>query len=63
MKLIKKRAEERIRAGGTSEASDQRFRYPASEEISETSCRGDAQRWTDGDQPAETAAPDVAVAS
>ena len=63
MKLIKKRPEERVRAGQTSEASEKRFRYPATEEISETSCRADAQRWNEGDQPADADASDVAVAS
>ena len=62
MKLMKKRPEERVTGLKTSEEREQRFRCPATEEISETSCRVDA-RWNERDRPADAEAPDVAVAS
>jgi len=62
MKLTKKRPEERVMALKTHHQGEQRFRYAAREELSETSCR-DAQRWNDGDQPADADRPVVSVAS
>jgi hypothetical protein len=62
MKLMKKRPEERVTALKTHRQGEERFRYAAREEISETSCR-DAKRWTEGDRPADADVPDVAVAS
>ena len=62
MKLIKKRPEERVTALKTHRQAEERFRYAAREEISETCCR-DAQRWTEGDQPADADRPVVSVAS
>ena len=62
MKLMKKRPEERVTALKTHRQGEERFRYAAREEISETSCR-DAQRWNEGDQPADADRPVVSVAS
>ncbi len=62
MKSMKKRLEERATALKAHDRAEQRFQYAAREEISETSCR-DAQRWNEGDQPADADGPDVAVAS
>jgi hypothetical protein len=63
MKLMKKQSEERATAfrahGGGSE---QRFRYPAHEEISETDCC-DHHRWNESDQPADADRPVRALAS
>ena len=62
MKLIKQRPEERVKGVRTAERSEQRFRYPATEDVSEISCRGDT-RWNERDQPADADDSDVAVAS
>jgi hypothetical protein len=63
MKLTRNRQEEGVRAQKAPERSEQRFRFPATEEISEISCRGDSQRCNEGDEPGDARASDVAVAS
>jgi hypothetical protein len=61
MKLMKKRPEERATAL-KGHAREQRFQFAGREEVSETSCV-DAQRWNEGDQPADVDGRDVSVAS
>ena len=62
MKLMKKQSEERVTVMTTHGGSEQRFRYPAHEEISEISC-SDAHVWQDHDQPADADGQARAIAS
>jgi hypothetical protein len=63
MKLITKTRDERVRGAKASGRTEQRFRYPATREISEISCGPNAERWSDRVEPADADRPDIAVAS
>jgi len=62
MKLAKTQSEKRDTALKAHAGSEQRFRYPEHEEISEVSC-SDAKGWNKNDQPADADGPVRAIAS
>jgi hypothetical protein len=62
MKLVKKQSEERVTVMGHG-GLEQRFRYPAHEEISEVSCGDGGHGWHQHDQPADADGPARAIAS
>ena len=61
MKSVTKRPEGRARELEPSGRSEKRFRFPASEQISEISCPTDSERWAESVQPGEFDGPDVRI--
>ena len=61
MKLAREKSEELARGFEPSGPSEERFRYPAPEQISEVSCPTDPQRWTENDQPCDVDGPDARI--
>jgi len=59
MRSVTKRPEERARGFEPSGRSEKRFRFPASEQISEISCPTDPPQWADSDQPGDFDGPDA----